>query len=159
MTNASHTIVCRVPIGSELLEIDGMDAEEYLSTFVFPVICENTPHRLRDQAVARILLGPNGSKVHCKFHTPGGDCVEMDLWRNRRTDANPWLRPSGVPDRFEFMYFDEWLYNEKPLTAFEFRLLEGAVGYVALNTFMDLRVVTSFEEKLPTLRNSPRSHS
>ncbi len=151
--NASHTIGSNVPIGSELLAIDGIAAEEYLSTYVIPVVCETTPHRLRDHAMARLLLGRLNSKVHCAFRTPGGDCVEMDLLRNRRADTDPWLRPVGLPDRSEFMYFDEWLYNEAPVTPFEFRMLEGGVGYVALNTFMDPTVVTSFEGALPTLKS------
>jgi C-terminal processing protease CtpA/Prc len=78
--------------------------------------------------------------------------VGIDLLRNRHTDPDPWLRPSGVPDRNEFMHFVEFIYNEAPFTAFEFKMLESNLAYVALNTFMDPSVATSFEEKLPILR-------
>jgi C-terminal processing protease CtpA/Prc len=54
------------------------------------------------------------------------------------------------------MYFDEYMYmyiyNEAPFTSSEFKMLEGNLAYMALNTFMDPSVVTSFEEKLPILR-------
>ena len=43
-----------------------------------------------------------------------------------------------------------------PFPAFEFKMLERGVGYVALNTFMDPAVVTAFEEALPTLRGCSR---
>lgn len=155
VTNASQTIGRSVPIGSELLEIDGIVAEEYLSTYALPVVCETTPHRRRDHATARLLLGQQGSAVHCAFRSPGGGRVDIELARNRRTDPDPWLRPSGVPDRSEFMYFDEFIYNVfdgVPFAAFEFHMLEGNLAYVALNTFMEPGVVTSFEEKLPILR-------
>jgi carboxyl-terminal processing protease len=42
VTNVSQTIGRSVPIGSQLLEIDGMAAEEYLSTYMLPVVSENT---------------------------------------------------------------------------------------------------------------------
>ena len=153
VTNASCTIGSRVPIGSELLEIDGMGANEYLSARVLPAVCETTPHRLLDHATARLLLGLQGSVVHCRFHTPSGDSVQMEPLRNRRIDPTPWLRTPGVPDPWEFMYFDEWFFNEAPYSAFEFRILEGNVAYVALNSFMDPTVVTLFTEKLPTIRH------
>jgi carboxyl-terminal processing protease len=152
VTNASRTIGSRVPIGSELLEVDGLVAEEYLSTRVVPIVCETTHHRLLDHAVARLLLGRQGSNVHCRFHTPEGNSIGIELLRNRRIDADPWLRPPGVPDRWEFMYLDEWFFHEAPFSAFEFSMLEGNVAYVALNSFMDPTVATRFTEKLPTIR-------
>ena len=151
VTNASCTIGSRVPIGSELLEINGIGAEEYLSTRVVPTVCETTHHRLLDHAMARLLLGRQGSVVNCRFHTPSGNSTEMELLRNRRMDTDPWLRTPGVPDKWEFMYFDEWFYNEAPFSAFEFSILEGNTAYVALNSFMDPTVVTSFTEKLPAV--------
>jgi C-terminal processing protease CtpA/Prc len=155
VTNVSQSIGRRVPIGSQLCAIDGIRAEEYLSSVVLPVVCETTPHRRKDHAMARLLLGQQGSTVHCAFLTPGSESVDIELTRNRRTDADAWLRPSGVPDRNEFMYIGEMIdlfYNEASFTAFEFNMLEGNLAYVALNTFMDPSVVTSFEEKLPALR-------
>ncbi len=152
VTNISQSIGRRVPIGSQLYAIDGIRAEEYLSVVVLPVVCETTPHRRRDHATARLLLGRQGSTVHCAFRTPGGERVNIDLTRSRHTDPDPWLRPSGLPDQNEFMYFDEFIYNEAPYNAFEFRMLEGNIAYVAVNTFMDPGVAASFEEKLPILR-------
>jgi C-terminal processing protease CtpA/Prc len=152
VTNASCTIGSRVPVGSALVEIDGVAAEEHLSTHVLPVVCETTQHRRLDHAVARLLLGRQGSKVRCRFHTPGGNSIEIELLRNRRIDADPWLCLPRVSDKWEFMYLDEWFYNEAPFSAFEFSVLEGNVAYVALNSFMDPTVVTRFTEKLPEIR-------
>lgn len=154
VANASQTIGQRVPIGSELLEIDGVAAEEYLSTWVLPVVCETTQHRRLDHAVARLLLGRQGTKVHCRFHTPNGNAVGIEFLRNRRMDPEPWLRPVGAPDRWEFMYLDEWFYGDAPCSAFEFRMLEGHVAYVALNSFMDPTIVEQFEDALPAIAGS-----
>ncbi|MBN1874819.1 MAG: hypothetical protein JXA33_11365 [Anaerolineae bacterium] len=152
VTNASCAVGNKIPIGSELLAVDGIEAKEYLALHVIPVVCETTYHRRLDHATARLLLGYQGSEVHCKFHTPSGNSVEIDLLRNRRINTDPWLRPPGLPDKWEFMYFDEWFFNEAPFTAFEFSILEGNVAYIALNSFMDPTIVTSFTEKLPTIR-------
>jgi carboxyl-terminal processing protease len=152
VTNASSTIGSRVPVGSHLLEIDGIDAREYLYTRVVPAVSETTPHRLLDHATARLLLGLQGSKVNCRFYTPDDNTIEMELLRNRRIDPTPWLRTPRVPDPWEFVYFDEWFFNEAPFSSFEFRTLEGNVAYVALNTFMDPTVAASFTEKLSTIR-------
>lgn len=156
VTNASQAIGSCVPIGSALLEVDGIEAQEYLATRVVPLVAETTLHRRWDHAVARVLLGPQGSPVTCRFHTPGGDTVTLELLRNRRTETSPWLRPTGVPDPWEFMYFDEWVFTmeqgDAPFTEFEFKVLEGNLAYVALNSFMKETVMTAFTGKLPTIR-------
>lgn len=152
VTNASQAIGSRVPIGSILLEIDGMPSEEYLSANVIPVISDNAPHRRRDRAIALLLRGRAHSRVHCKFAAPGGREVEVALQRNRSADPDPWLRPSGAPYRSEFVNLADYFFTGVPFPAFEFRMLENGVGYVALNTFMDSAVVTAFEETLPTLK-------
>jgi carboxyl-terminal processing protease len=56
VTNVSQAIGHSVPIGSQLLEINGIAAEEYLLTYVLPVVGETTPHCRRDRATARLLL-------------------------------------------------------------------------------------------------------
>jgi C-terminal processing protease CtpA/Prc len=152
VTNASQVIGSLAPIGSILLEVDGMPVEEYLSAYITPVISENTPHRRRDRAVALLLQGQVGSQVHCKFAAPGGESVEMDLLRNRGADPDPWLRPFGAPHRSEFVNIADYFFKGVPFPAFEFKILERKVGYVALNTFMDTAVVPAFEEALPTLK-------
>jgi carboxyl-terminal processing protease len=153
VTNASCTIGRRVPIGSELLEIDGSGAKQALDTRVIPAVCETTPHRLLDHATARLLLGLQGSKVRCKFHTPGGDSIEIALVRNRRMDTDPWLRPHSIPFKWEFMYLDEKWLSEAPFSAFEFELLEGNVAYIALNSFREPTVAPSFTTKLPAIKD------
>ena len=61
----------------------------YLAAVVLPVVCETTPHRRMDHAVARLLLGQQGKPVHCAFRTPGGERIDIDLTRTRRTDPQP----------------------------------------------------------------------
>jgi carboxyl-terminal processing protease len=52
VTNASSTTGKRIAIGSQLVEIDGVGAGEYLAAHVMPYISETTKHRLLDHAVA-----------------------------------------------------------------------------------------------------------
>ena len=103
VTNVSQAIGRRVPIGSQLLEINGIAAEEYLLTYVLPVIGETTPYCRRDRATARLLLGPQGSTVDCAFRTPSGEHVEIKLTRRCHTDPDPWLRPFAVLTGNEFL--------------------------------------------------------
>ncbi len=152
ITNASCMIAQQIPIGSQIVKVGSVPARDYLSQSVLPLVCETTDHRLWDHAVARMLLGRKDTKVTCTFRTPSGQAVEMELLRNRRTDGDPWARSAGVPDKWEFMYFDEWFYNQAPFRAFEFEILKGGIAYVAFNTFMDRSVVASFEEKLATIK-------
>lgn len=152
VTNASCTIGRRAPLGSELVRIDGVGAKEYLAARVVPAVCETTAHRLLDHATARLLLGSQGSKVQCRFHTPDSDIVELELVRNRRTDPDPWLRPHSLPAKWEFRYLDEKFLDEAPFSAFEFEILPGNLAYVALNSFMDPTVALSFEDKLPAIK-------
>ncbi len=152
VTNVSETIARSVPIGSVLLAVDGAAAGEYCQARVVPVVCETTARRRLDHATARLLLGPRDSQVTCVFRTPQDREVKVVLARNRRSDEAPWLRLPGRPDRWEFMYFDEWFYGREPFTPFEFRMLAGDVAYVALHSFMYPGVVGSFEARLPALR-------
>jgi C-terminal processing protease CtpA/Prc len=151
VTNASRSIGKSVPIGSELLEVDGVTAGDYLSGKVLPIVCESTRHRRLDHAISRMLLGRQGSRVQCKFHTPHGKTIDIELVRNRRSDDDPWLRPPGGPDRWEFMYLDEWFYNDAPFSDLDFSILEGNVAYVALNSFADPAVLDRFREQLATI--------
>ena len=152
VTNTSQEIANRVPIGSRVLKVDGVPAAEYLATCVMPSVCETTHHRRLAQATARMLQGAAGSQVTCSFLTPSGDTNDVALVRDRHTSPAPWLRPPGAPEKWEVMDFYEWFFNETPLTPFVFQRLEGNLAYVALNTFMDPTVATSFEEKLPEMQ-------
>jgi C-terminal processing protease CtpA/Prc len=156
VTNAARTIANIVPPGSRLLVVGSIPAEQYLAEHVMPYVSETTPRRLRDQAVARLLLGPRGSQVRCLFQTPASAMVELELTRDRRLDPEPWARAVTVPDSWEFMYFYEWLFDwfrcEPPFSAFAFRILEGNLAYVALNSFMHQSVADAFAEKLPEIK-------
>jgi carboxyl-terminal processing protease len=158
VTNASQSTAQKVPIGSELLAIEDIPVNEYLAERVKPNISETTEQRLLDHAISRLLLGPQGSQVKCQFQTPEGKLAEMELLRNRRSNSEAWVRKADIPDRWEFMYFDEWLFEwfncDPPFRAFEFRRLEGNIAYVGLNSFMRQEIAEAFEEKLPEIKRS-----
>ncbi len=158
VTNALQSVAESVPIGSTLLAVDGIPVQDYLCERVIPIVSETTSHRRMDHAITRLLLGPAGSPVRCCFQAPDGGTIEVDLMRNRRSEPGPWVRRRSLPDPWEFMYFQEWLFEhftaEPPFVEFEFRLLDGNVAYAALNSFMKHSVADAFAARLPDINRS-----
>jgi C-terminal processing protease CtpA/Prc len=108
-----------IETGAEIVRVDGVPVMEYARREVTPYIGASSPQGLEDAVYNTSLLGgARGSSVKVEFCTAAGDTFERTLSRNPSRSAAP---------------------------SFEFEVLDGRVACIRLNTFMDPKVVTEFE--------------
>jgi len=141
VTNVEARLEARLPIGAEVLTVDGATIERKLRDDVLPWLCASTDHvrwasgieGRPDQGLG-LLAGAPGTSTTLRVRTPAGEerevVVTRDAGRREVTRARQ-PRPPAPP--------------------FELRWLAPEVAYVALNTFAEESVPDAFEAALPEL--------
>ncbi|MCB0707404.1 MAG: hypothetical protein KDC34_18935 [Saprospiraceae bacterium] len=132
--NVAKVDADKVPVGSELLTVDGLPAKVYFETSVLPYISGSTEHERWNDAL-RSFTYPLRDTLQSQamvFLTPSGEKV---TYHHRCHNANT----TFVHD------FGEW-------KRFDFEMLPDDVAHVTINTFGDSEVVGDFVAKLPELK-------
>ena len=130
----------QIPIGTEILEIDGKQVKAMIEEDIIPLISTSAPHMYWETAIrslssvgAGILFGPKGSTAHLRIQKPNGQIETIEVRRNHYEKQVEWFVP--IP--------------EVPLS--EFRMLDDGVAYMALNDFSRSEIVDAFRARLPDL--------
>ncbi len=98
--DVGRSLAPALPIGSEILSVDGVATAEHLRREVFPYMAVSGDHvRWRDGVAGNVaqgwglLVGPTGTAVTITARTPGGELVSLELARVRRAGGDAWSRP------------------------------------------------------------------
>jgi len=129
VVNAGESKVQKIPVGSEIIKVDGIYTDEYLKTKVFPFISSSTDQYLWDKGISKLLEGYAGTGVSLIIKTPSGIIKDITLVRNSQLMNEKWANES---------------WNDKKLI--DFRWLEDSIAYLALNSFRDGRILTELKE-------------
>ncbi|MBE9509246.1 MAG: peptidase S41 [Bacteroidetes bacterium] len=121
-----------LPVGSEIIEVNGLPTQEYINQFVAPYISSSTDHVLKDEAVKRLLEGLKGQKYNIMVKTPEGKMKTLSLIHENT------LEKEVYPP-----------FEERQLL--DFKWYANQIVYVALNSFRDSKINTLFIQKLPEL--------
>ncbi len=124
-----------IPIGSEVIEVNGKPADLFIKENAVPYISSSTDYVIRDWAVDRLLQGLKGSQFQVKIRKPTGEIISLSLIHEKTNE--------------EAVYPP---YKEIPL--FEFKWLDKGIAYLALNSFGNPKIDTLFLQKLPELYNA-----
>ncbi|UEG55156.1 hypothetical protein LLH06_09300 [Mucilaginibacter daejeonensis] len=132
ITRTNLSIKEEVPVGGEVVEVNGLSTAAYMNKYVRPYISSSTQYVLDDQAASSLLQGPEGSTYNVKIKTPKGAVKNLQLThaRTEEKETIPAFEESGL------------------LTM---KWYPGDVAYVALNSFGDRKIDTLFIQKLPEL--------
>lgn len=122
-----------IPIGSEVIEVNGLPADEYLKDSVEPYISSSTDYVLRDLATTNMLQGLPGQHYRVKLKQPSGKIITLHLTHSRTTDTG-----FCPPFKQDSLLSLKWYDN-------------NSIAYLALNSFGDDKIDTLFREKLPEL--------
>jgi C-terminal processing protease CtpA/Prc len=131
----THTLKSKIkelPIGSEVIEVNGLPVEQYLRDSVRPYISSSTHYVLEDQAIVNLLKGPMGASYKIKVRRPDGSILPLSLTHAKTADTA--FYPSLV---------------NSPLL--EMKWVDKQIAYLALNSFEDQKIDTLFTDKLPEL--------
>lgn len=124
-----------IPIGSEIIEVNGKPTEDYLKEEIFPTTAASTDFGRRDWSVKGMLWGFYGDKFNLKIKTPSGEIKYLALIIQKSEEKEYF--PPFDPD--ELLAF-KWMDDE--------------IAYVKLNAFTDAKIDTLFIEKLPELKRA-----
>lgn len=129
-----------IPVGSEIVEVNGMPAAEYIEKKVIPYISSSTDYVRMDNAVMLMFQSLKGDSYQVKIKTPAGKTVDMKLTHE--------VRPEVKADP---------MYPARP----EWKLMEvkwypGDIAYVALNSFGNPQIVEEFEAAFPELKKAKK---
>ncbi|RZK93191.1 MAG: peptidase S41 [Pedobacter sp.] len=122
-----------IPLGSEIIEVNGKTTEQYLKDEVEPYIASSTQHVLKNWGINRLLQGRNGDKYLVKIKKPNGNIVSLNL--THQTTAEKEVFPAFEAEQ----------------NLFELKWYSNDVAYIALNSFGDEKINKLFLEKLPEL--------
>lgn len=125
-----------IPVGSEVIEVNGKSTAQYIKENVAPYISSSTDYVLQDWSISRLLEGLPGDSFAVKIKTPTQKIISLLLVHKKTGEE-------AVYPAFE---------KEKEL--FELKWYDNQFAYVALNSFGNPRIDTLFNQKLPELYNA-----
>lgn len=134
VVNTDVSLAEKIPVGSEIISVDGMQVSEYLAKKIFPFISSSTEHILVDNGIRWMLQGRTGTSVNIGYRTAAGKELKHVLYRSGNREIT-WVRPL------------------QKTAIFEFKRLPGNVAYVAINTFGNQKVVGDFENHIDSINS------
>lgn len=145
VVNVAVELADSLPVGSEIVAVEGMAVEDYIEGRVLPWVFASAPHARLISAIEGshtrgygVLVGPAGEVVRVRAATPAGDEVELTLDRDRFEADRTWARPPEDA-------------RGPPLT------LDWAapgVAHLELNSFSNASLVARLDSVLPDLRRA-----
>lgn len=124
-----------IPIGTEIIEVNGIPTRKYLDEFVLPYISASTTYTQEDWAISKLLEGYIGTTYAIKLSQPNG--VEKAL--------NITIAKSEEKEMFPAIEKRE---------LFEFKWYPNKTAYISLNSFSDWEITEMFREKTKELKQA-----
>lgn len=121
-----------IPIGTEIIEVNGLPTSQYLKDSVEPYIASSTDYVRKQSGIENLLQGIEGASYNVKFKKPDGGIFSLQLTHARTADT---------------AYYPTFV--QKPLL--ELKWYKNDIAYLALNSFDDEKIDSLFKSRLPEL--------
>jgi len=122
-----------IPLGSEIIEVNGKTTANYIAENVAPYISSSTDYVLNDWSRSKLLQGLGGQAYVVKIKKPKGEVITLNL-THKRTEEK-----------------ETYPAIETEAKLLDFKWYPNGVAYLALNSFGDAKINELFLEKLPEL--------
>ena len=122
-----------IPLGSELIGVNGLPVEEHIEKHIRPYISSSTEHIRRNMEAHEVLRGVGLDSVEIEIRTPENQLKQLYLSR----------KPSNI----------DWIIPNDAWELSSFRKI-GDVAYVPLNSFGNNKIVEEFESYLDSIQSS-----
>ncbi len=126
----------KIPIGTEIVKVNGMSAREYIRKYSLPLIASSTEHARWAQATNFMFQGREGQSYDVELLTPSGKNLKM-----RITHAVQ-----------EPVCSDPMCFTNEQNNLLELKWYPGDIAYVALNSFEDQSINKMFADVFPELK-------
>ncbi|RDV10710.1 peptidase S41 [Pontibacter diazotrophicus] len=120
-----------LPIGTEILKVNGVETKKYIEENVLPYISSSTDFIRLNQGVERMLEGYVGTAYDLEVRLPNGKIRPLKLTHAKSKEKE--------------------VFPDLNKELFEFKWIDKNIAYVALNSFSDWEVSMRFREKAPEL--------
>ncbi len=125
-----------IPVGSEIIEVNGKPTEAYIRENVAPYISSSTDYVLKDESVLRLLQGLEGETFLVQIKKPKGEIISLKLTHKKTEEKEVYPDLDRTGELLDF----KWYNNQ--------------IAYVALNSFNDPKIDSLFITKLTELYNA-----
>lgn len=121
-----------IPIGSEVVKVNGLTTKEYVNKYRMPYISSSTDH-IRDHiSIIGLFKAPKGTSFEVQLKLPQGEIKNLTLIHSETKETEVF------PDIEEQVMEFKWMSNE--------------TAYIAMNSFdRDSKMDSLFIDKLPEL--------
>ncbi|MEM6803851.1 MAG: S41 family peptidase [Bacteroidota bacterium] len=133
VVNAKESLQDRIPLGSEIISVEGQATEQYLRKKVFPYISSSTDHIRYNWGIRDLLDGKKDSEVQFEIRTPDGEIRKERLKRNRQEGG-------------------AWIKGRKGWQLFQFAKTEGDFAHIKLNSFSRENIIEEFEKRVDSIK-------
>lgn len=137
ITRVNKSKINVLPIGTEIVEVNGLETKKYLEEKVFPYISSSTNFILEDWGIKRMLEGYVGTSYNLKMKLPNGKMKSIVLTHSKTEEKE-------VFPQFE----------KRDLL--DFKWVNKNIAYVSLNSFSDWKISLQFNEKIPELKKAKK---
>ncbi len=124
-----------IPVGSEIVEVNGMPTAEYIEKMVEPYISSSTRHHLLDESISKIFTSLRYDSYDITFLTPNGEEI----------------RTHTIHDILPEFKNDPLVPADKEWKFVELKWYPNDIAYVVINSFNDKQTVDDFEAIFPEL--------
>jgi len=146
VTNIDSELADTVPVGSQVVSVDGEDIEAKIERDVLPYLATSSPHVRREYAAggrSYWLLGPLfgsvGTTARIGIVTPNGESRVISVKRNRYSEGGiDWVRTRNDPAGEGSVHLS-W---------------DRDIAILSLNSFSDDTVPEQFDALLPEIRRA-----
>lgn len=121
-----------IPIGSEIIEVNGKPTQKFIDDNVSPYISSSTDYVLQDWSTSNLLKGLEGETFIIKIKKPNKKIIELTL-THKKTEEKEVFPPEIKKQLLDF----KWINKE--------------TAYLSLNSFSDEKIDSLFVTKLPEL--------
>lgn len=135
ITNVNTSKKNEIPIGTQVIEINGETTQNYLNSYVKPYISSSTDDFLNVWAVENMFYQPKGTIFNLKLKTPQNVIISKQLIITKAKEEvfYPKLDDKGV---------------------FEFKWLKNKIAYIGLNSFSNSSIDSLFQTKLHEIKKA-----
>ncbi|MCF6308429.1 MAG: S41 family peptidase [Flavobacteriaceae bacterium] len=125
-----------LPIGTEIIKVNGIPAKQFINQNVRPFISSSTVHILDDWSIKYMLQGYINSTFNLELKLPNSKTISLKLTHSKSTEKE--------------------LYPEDKTDLFEFKWINKDIAYIALNSFSNWDIMDLFSDKLPEIRKAKK---
>lgn len=136
ITKVNKSKLSELPIGTEIIKVNGIPTKEYINQNVRPYISSSTEHILNDLSIKYMLEGFIGSKFQLELRLPNGKIKTISLTHKESIEQE--------------------LYPGEKNELFEFKWINDDVVYIALNSFSSWEIMDSFSEKFQEIQKAKK---